>query len=301
MNFKVSIVVPTYNGCSKLPNLLIGLKRQTWSDFELIIVIDGSTDETESVLAEFKNQFSSLNIIKQNNAGRAITRNRGVQAATGDLIIFFDDDIIPHISCVEQHVKFHEKNTGLLSGIPKEEIKQGNNDIQNYKAKLSSTWLSKYADGFNKLNIDNLFFSTANCSIKKIDFMNLGMFNLNLTDGEDYELAYRAIKNNIDVFLDTTNIVLHEDKITIRSYIKRVRQYRIAHKQINQIHPEIDIANYTPAWYKKLIYWLFASNFWIVLFENRIYLRFIPVTLRSRLYSIVIHSLGVVYPQVVIV
>jgi glycosyltransferase involved in cell wall biosynthesis len=298
MNFKTSVVVPTYNGGLKLPNLLHGLLNQTRTDFELVIVIDGSTDETESVLAKFANQFSSLKVIRQLNAGRAVTRNNGVEMATGDVIIFFDDDVTPGATCIEQHVKFHEKNDGLLTGIPREEVNKLNNDIQNYKACLSSGWLSKYNDGLNKLDKENLFFSTANCSIRKTTFLKLGMFNLSLSDGEDYELAYRALKNGIGVYLDKTNVVLHDDRITISSYINRLRQYKIAHNDIKAIHAEIDLSNYKPNLLKKIVYSFFASRFWVVLLERHNLLKFVPVRLRYKLYSVVIQSLSVVHPHV---
>jgi len=59
----VTIVIPTYNGAHKIPNLLDSLKSQTFTDFQIMIVIDGSTDNTIEVINRYKNHFKQLDYI----------------------------------------------------------------------------------------------------------------------------------------------------------------------------------------------------------------------------------------------
>ena len=87
----VSVIIPTYNHAHVLGRSIQSVLNQTFQDFELIIVDDGSTDDTESLVNR-----SSSNKIKyvrhQGNQGRSVTRNTGIQLAKGDYIAILDAD-----------------------------------------------------------------------------------------------------------------------------------------------------------------------------------------------------------------
>lgn len=80
----LSLIIPTYNGAHKIVNLLDSLKEQTLQPNEIIIVIDGSTDNTIEVLQTYKQFFTNLTIIEQENQGRACVRNNGAKIAKSD-------------------------------------------------------------------------------------------------------------------------------------------------------------------------------------------------------------------------
>ncbi|NJL14020.1 MAG: glycosyltransferase family 2 protein [Microscillaceae bacterium] len=84
-----SILIPTYNGAHKLVNLLEALTLQTDTDFETIILVDGSTDNTLELLQQNTWSLSALKVIPQANGGRALSRNRAAQAAEGNLLLFW--------------------------------------------------------------------------------------------------------------------------------------------------------------------------------------------------------------------
>ena len=86
----ISIVVPTYNRALLLPATLAGLQAQKNRDFEIIIVDDGSTDNTEEVLQPYLNSYTRY--VRKDNAERAAARNYGAKLATGRYINFFDSD-----------------------------------------------------------------------------------------------------------------------------------------------------------------------------------------------------------------
>ena len=92
MQPRFTVVVPTYNRKSTLRQTLIALVAQDYSDFEIIIVDDGSTDGTAEMMLQ---EFPGARYIRQANRGPAAARNRGVQAATGEIIAFTDDDCVP--------------------------------------------------------------------------------------------------------------------------------------------------------------------------------------------------------------
>lgn len=92
MNELVSIIIPAYNSAAFIAETLESCLAQTYSPIEIIVVDDGSSDDTLAILKNYE----SLRIIQQENAGPAIARNTGIQAASGDYIQFCDSDDILH-------------------------------------------------------------------------------------------------------------------------------------------------------------------------------------------------------------
>lgn len=86
---RVSVVIPTYNCAPYLPSCLDSVFAQTWRDFEVIVVDDGSTDDTEAALRPWSEQIRT---IRQRNSGVAAARNAGIRMASAPLIAFLDAD-----------------------------------------------------------------------------------------------------------------------------------------------------------------------------------------------------------------
>ena len=96
---QVSIILPTYNRARFLPQAFDSIVGQTLDDWELIIVDDGSTDETASIVREFQvKEARSVRYVQQTNQGPAAARNAGLDLARAPLIAFFDSDDcwLPH-------------------------------------------------------------------------------------------------------------------------------------------------------------------------------------------------------------
>lgn len=87
---RISVVVATYNGASTLRGCLDSLKQQRYPDYEIVVVDDGSTDDTASILA----QYDGLVVVSQENRGLSAARNAGIQAARGDIVAFTDSDCV---------------------------------------------------------------------------------------------------------------------------------------------------------------------------------------------------------------
>lgn len=115
----VSVIVPTYNRVSLLKNTLLSLKSQSYprSKYQIIVVDDGSTDNTEEVIASLHIKNIEY-ILLPENSGASSARNSGLKVAKGDLIIFCDSDFIVPPNYIENHVNEHEKNNTLaVSGM----------------------------------------------------------------------------------------------------------------------------------------------------------------------------------------
>ncbi len=114
---KTSVIIPTYNKLPRLKLTLASLETQSEpvENFEVIIVDDGSTDQTEHYV---KNLMCKLNIkyIKQKNLGRSAARNAGIECASGKYIILLDDDLIVPIHFIESHNRMLDKTSGIVHG-----------------------------------------------------------------------------------------------------------------------------------------------------------------------------------------
>jgi len=95
----ISVVLPTYNRAAFLPEAFRSVETQTYDRWELIVVDDGSTDETSEIVDRFSATCSHpVRVICQANAGAYAARNTGLDAAVGDAVAFFDSDDLwlPH-------------------------------------------------------------------------------------------------------------------------------------------------------------------------------------------------------------
>jgi glycosyltransferase involved in cell wall biosynthesis len=294
---KASVIIPTYNGARKLTVLLNSLLKQDEQNFEAIIVIDGSTDNTLEVIQPFIPRLQACKVINQANGGRARVRNKGAKEASCDILIFYDDDMELMSDSVSRHISFHNMHQGIAGGDQVEDTSDKKTDIQNYKATLTKIWTHKYPDGITRLDHSNLFFTAANCSVRRSVFLKLNGFDERLTDAEDFDFAYRALEKGIPVFFDKGNRAFHHDPITAKSYIKRLRQYGEAHKRLKDLHPERkNVKQETNKGLKKLVYNFMASPYIVDLADRDFFKKTLPKAVRFKLYNLIIQAMAIEFP-----
>jgi glycosyltransferase involved in cell wall biosynthesis len=293
----VAVIIATYNGGEKLPMILAALKEQSFKNFSVLIAIDGSTDNSHEVATTNSVGLRDVKIITQANKGRASIKNFAASRSNAELLIFYDDDMKPLGDSVERHVRFHETHNGILSGRTIDQSSGKQSDISQYKSLLSAKWTAKYDEGLNSLTINNLFFTAANSSIRKGIFTVLNGFNESLTDAEDYDLALRALSQDIPVYFDKSNIALHLESITCRTYVQRLREYNVAHQKLIKLGRKAKTENNTKTW-KKIVYYLFASSAWVWMIDNTSAFKVVPKKLRYLVYSLVLQALSKEFPNV---
>ena len=88
---KVSIIIPVYNAEKTIEKCISSILKQTYKDYELLLIDDGSTDNSLKVIKKYR-KYKNIRILNQENHGVAYTRNRGIKEATGDYIMFIDND-----------------------------------------------------------------------------------------------------------------------------------------------------------------------------------------------------------------
>jgi len=106
----VSVVIPVFNGASFIARAVDSVRAQTCKDWEIIVVDDGSTDNTQTVLTGFAKR-SGIICLYQENAGPAQARNLGVKSASGEYIAFLDCDDIWLPEKLEEQLTILRGNT----------------------------------------------------------------------------------------------------------------------------------------------------------------------------------------------
>ena len=102
INSKVSVIIPVYNSENYLVKCLNSIVNQTLNEIEIIIVNDGSTDDSQLIIDEFKRNDSRIITIEQLNGGLGAARNKGIENASGEYIAFVDSDDYVDLSMFEK-------------------------------------------------------------------------------------------------------------------------------------------------------------------------------------------------------
>lgn len=108
---KISIIIPLYNKAKYVTKCLASVKKQTFADFEVIIVNDGSTDNSVEIVNQFQDE--RIKLINKKNGGPSSARNRGIQEATGDWILFLDADDLLLPFALEYLYNLTLQNSGI--------------------------------------------------------------------------------------------------------------------------------------------------------------------------------------------
>lgn len=114
----ISVIIPTYNYAHLLPRALDSVLQQQAEDIELIVVNDGSTDHTSTLLADYSARYHRLRIVEQLNGGAASARNCGINLACGRyaLLLDADDELLPNALAVLREVVLAAPAAGMVLG-----------------------------------------------------------------------------------------------------------------------------------------------------------------------------------------
>lgn len=299
----LSIIIPSFNGAHRISTALEALCSQSIHDFETIVVIDGSTDQTKNVVEPFAKRLN-LKIVSQDNKGRSGARNAGAALANSEILVFLDDDMRPERNWLEQHAQFHnvQPNT-VMVGRVQSDPQKSKTDFDHYLANRNALWMDNCERTENPMQLDNLFFSSANCSTPKKLFNQMNGFDEKLRDAEDFDLGYRFLKAGVPVYFNNECIAWHDDFPNLEEYIHRQRQYGAAWVKLIDIRPQIvrETIRYRPnppSGVKGLLFKIFANRYWIKVAKSRAFEMIPSEKLRFKTYDVIIATLGQFYAQV---
>ena len=207
----VSVIIPAYNRAHLIEQAIKSVLKQTYSNIELIIVDDASTDDTETVIKNIDN--AGIKYIKQEqNKGAAAARNRGIRESNGEFISFLDSDDTYQPEKIEKQVKAilsaPEKAGAVYCGINKIDYESG----RKIGEKIHRT------DFYNNFKNGSFFLTptTGTVLARKEALITIGGFDETLPAHQDTEIAIRFCQKYDYLLLDEclVNAVKNHEQIS---------------------------------------------------------------------------------------
>lgn len=185
----ISVVIPTFNHEEYIEEAIQSVLEQTYKNYEIIVVDDGSKDNTRNIIRKFEN---NIKYIHQKNQGPSFARNRGLKKASGGLIAFLDaDDVWMKEKLDLQYDMIQQDMSIGIVGCSAYDIDKNGNIIDQW----SSKDFQSHIDFLEELSIRNEFYGgTSGALIKKECFEKVGLFNEYLHFGEDWDMWLRITK-----------------------------------------------------------------------------------------------------------
>ncbi len=236
---KVSVIIPTYNRKSYLLNAIDSVMNQTFKDYEIVVVDDGSTDGTKEALALLVNS----NLIKyyyQINGGPSKARNLGIKQAQGEYIAFLDSDDLWLPTKLEAQMEYLRLNPTLKvvhSNIAI--IKNGKLDERDLKSRglLGAGWL------FEKILLLKGWILLSTLMVHRTVIEKVGIFDESLGTAEDTNLILRIAKEYEIGFVEEVlvNRLVHDANISLMKPENNGTIDSIS--KIEKLYPELAISN----------------------------------------------------------
>ena len=252
-NPRISIVLPTYNRGTLIIRAIRSILYQTLGDFELIIIDDGSTDNTKILIDEFIKKDDRIKYIYQDNKGEAAARNKGLENAKGEFIAFIDsdDEWLPDKLEKQVELFFHStyKNLGFVGcyGF----IVKDNEPIEGYYK------LPNYRGNILEKILESCFILSPNSILVKKEAILDKKFDENIKVGPDWDMwiqiaqeysfdfvpeplfKYYVHSNNISKTTNNPKIIKDQEYILKKHenlYQKHRRSYSIRLRQLGTLY-----------------------------------------------------------------
>ncbi len=185
MEIKVSVIMSAYNAEQFIAQAVDSILAQSFGDFELIIINDGSADRTKSIIEQYVQQDSRIVLLDQENTGLTKALNNGIKIARGNYIARMDADDIAEPDRLERQYQFMEKNSEYaLCGSRAWFIDENNKKL--FKKELPIT-----NDSIKKKLLFNNQFVHSSLFIRKSILDEMGFYNEDFKKSQDYELVLR--------------------------------------------------------------------------------------------------------------
>ena len=212
----ISIITPAYNRARLIPRMIESVLNQTLSEWELLIMDDGSTDDTAEVVQKFRD--SRIKFFQSVNSGAADKRNKGVEKASGDFVVFLDSDDEVKIDWLENLWKEVKTHNGLV-------VSCGYNRIDTSKDSIKTILPKKLGGLFGDLELN---FLAGTLLMKKELFEEAGGYDPLLRAGQHTDLVIRLSK-----IFETKKIqVLTVHKALVNIYVHGEERIRHDHNAL---------------------------------------------------------------------
>lgn len=181
----VTVIIPCYNQAHFLSETIESVRNQTYQNFEIIVVNDGSTDNT----AEIAKSFTHIQLIEQKNLGLAVSRNNGLQKSKGEFIVFLDadDKLLPNALEIGVNAILENKDRAFVCGFCQRIDEQGD--------PLPTTQpVVDDSDYYLSLLKFNFIWAPSNVMYRRKVFEKVSAFDAKIGPAADYEIYLRIAR-----------------------------------------------------------------------------------------------------------
>ncbi len=237
-DYEISIIIPSHNRLDTLPRVLLALENQDYpkSLFEVIVVDDKSKDGTQEFLKAFAEQtILNLKWVEgaAGNAGAA--RNKGLELASGNLVLFLDSDTIPQADVVRQHLVWHD-HYGVEACILGR-VAMSDKLLQKDQGRVNDT-LTRH-DIHEIAELDWHEYRTANTSLSRQRCLEAGGFDAALPAAEDTEFASRLLSLGMRFIYVRDICVVHHHPMSYEGFFYKGELYGQAAARWYKKNPEL--------------------------------------------------------------
>ncbi|MBX3227491.1 MAG: glycosyltransferase [Labilithrix sp.] len=234
-----SVVIATYNRQELLRRLLMQLDSQTIdpSRYEAIAIDDGSKEDTKKALSDLRTRYVHR-IERQENAGAAAARQRGVELASGRIIVFLDDDMQVRSDFIERHLDRHDGVTTVVLGRLRPDAKLAEMPLfERFYARVMASQNDELASG-KPVRGHNIY--TGNVSMPKALFVRAGGFDPAFRALEDEELGVRLEKAGATfAFANDAESVHGSDWTSMQKWMERAYRDGVYQTKLSKKHPDM--------------------------------------------------------------
>lgn len=229
---RASIQLCTYNRARLLERVLDACFEQTADpvEYEVVLVNDGSSDDTATVIERAKGRATcALTVIDQANAGLACGRNAGIARATGERIIFIDDDVLPTPTFVQEHLRSHASHPPAI-------VQGGAINVESFDDLPPAVWSFKDYSGN--------FFWTTNVSVPLATIRAIGGFNTSFSEygWEDIDVGLRLRSRGVKAVFNKRALVYHYKPRprsgNVEQMIRQAKAQARTAVQLERLHPQ---------------------------------------------------------------
>lgn len=186
---KISVIIPTYNRADLLPRTIRSVLAQTFRGWELLVVDDGSTDDTHRVVASFQHLDARIKYVRQTNSGApARPKNTGIRHARGEYIAFLDHDDEWFPEKLEKQFRLFKTSKKSNLGLV------GCNGwiVDASGARTANLVMPREGDYMGELLKRNFFATSSSVMVKKSVFDRIGMHDERFIMGDDWDMWVRV-------------------------------------------------------------------------------------------------------------
>ncbi len=226
---KVSVIVCSYNGARTLEECLQSLVRLDYPDYEILLVDDGSTDNTPDIAA----RFPEVKYIRQENLGLSVARNVGARAAQGEIVAYTDSDCIADESWLTYLVgAMHDQQVDAIGGPN--------------VTPPSDNWLAKCVAASpgnpSHVMLDDRYAEHVpgcNMAFNRAKLLGIGGFDPRFRQaGDDVDICWRFIDDGMKIGCAPAALIWHHRRDTIRAYWQQQKGYGRSEAILQFKHPQ---------------------------------------------------------------